>query len=100
MKFILQAVRDDYDYEEKTVTFEFDAVHISNVLEEVELFLKANGFDFNGRLDIVEDDKETDDWNDDFENDDEEYEESLEIKFDDNMNSGTNDDDEILHIRV
>jgi hypothetical protein len=35
-------------------THTFNAVHIDNVLEEFELFLKGSGFEFEGHLDFVE----------------------------------------------
>jgi len=52
MKFILRSFDDN---ERGSVTLEFEAVSLGDVLPELDRFLRAAGYFFNGSLDIVYD---------------------------------------------
>ena len=57
-KFTFICEDDPFPFCEKVMskkTVEFSAESLRNVIEEFELFLKAAGFHFNGKLDFVND---------------------------------------------
>lgn len=42
------------EYHDSTLTKEFEAVQLQDILEEFQYFLKGNGFEFKGDLGIIE----------------------------------------------
>lgn len=61
MKFTLKCEQSDYDNftgevigVAKTVTHEFRGEELSEILENMESFLRGSGFVFDGNLDILE----------------------------------------------
>jgi len=52
-KFIKQPIDNKFDAME--VTMETEQIVLSDLLEDIELFLKGCGFYFEGHLEIVED---------------------------------------------
>lgn len=58
-KYIFQKLKDEENrFDKSTVNFEVEAVTYVELLEEFEHFLRASGFRFDGRVEIVPEDEE------------------------------------------
>jgi len=75
-KYILKSIDDNEDELAATVTYEFQAEYLHNILEHIATFLKASGFTLQG-LETVDEDNDVDrtEPEDDVEEEEEEEEE-------------------------
>lgn len=58
-KYILKSIDDNEDELSATVTYEFQAEYLHNILEHIATFLKASGFTLQG-LEVVDEDNDED----------------------------------------